>query len=412
MSVLSALKELINLPLKTRRSMGIEFTPKEIFHQPRVWMKNFEMLKKMEDEIRVFVEERILKKGNSRVILSGAGTSKFIGLSVEGLLRSKWRRIVETWGSTEIITDWRLIFLGEFNTIMISFSRSGNSPESIGAILLANRSLKEVNHIIVSCNRHGRLAQLASGLENSLVLLCPDEANDRGLAMTSSFTTMTSTAQFLAYIREPEEYGGIIRSLSEAAESLIMRYSALLREVSELNFDRAFFLGSGSLYGCAVESSLKLQELTAGRVICKSDSYMGLRHGPEVAVDDKSILVFYVSNDPFTQRYELDLMRDLHNKRLGLVKIAVCNRSNEEISRYVDHVIELDPEGRLGIPDRCRTIVDVIVAQMLALFKSLSLGLKPDNPSEKGVITRVVRGVRIYDHEEFMRTGRFKPIIG
>ena len=49
---------------------------------------------------------------------------------------------------------------------------------------------------------------------------------------------------------------------------------------------------------------------------------------------------------------------------------------------------------------------------MLALFKSLSLGLKPDNPSEKGVIMRVVRGVRIYDHEEFVRTGRFKPIIG
>jgi len=41
--------------------------------------------------------------------------------------------------------------------------------------------------------------------------------------------------------------------------------------------------------------------------------------------------------------------------------------------------------------------MDVTVGQTLGLFKSLAFGLKPDNPSVKGVINRVVKGVKIYN---------------
>jgi len=263
----------------------------------------------------------------------------------------------------------------------------------------------------VTCNNNGKLARIAENCENVLLLFSPEEANDKGLAMTASFTTMVSTAQFLSYIEDLNEYERIIRDLSKATENLFKEHSSLLKEVSELDFQRAFFLGSGALYGCAVESGLKLQEMTAGRVICKSDSFMGFRHGPEIAVNDESLVVFYVSTDPFIRRYELDLMEDMHIKHLGMVKMAVCNRSDEEIAKYVDHIIEFDPEDEFEIPDLCRPIMDVTVAQMLALFKSLKLCLKPDNPSETGVITRVVKGVKIYDYEKFKEKGKFEVTI-
>ena len=290
-------------------------------------------------------------------------------------------------------------------------SRSGNSPESVGAFILANRFLDKISHIIVTCNKRGKLAGMKDDDENTLLLLTPEEAEDKGLAMTASFTTMVSTAQFLAYIRDLEKYERIIRSLSKATEKLFKEYSILLKEISDVDFKRAFFLGSGALYGCAVESGLKLQEMTAGRIICKSDSFMGFRHGPEVAVDDESLVVFYISTDPFVRRYELDLIEDMYTKGLGRVKIAVCNRFDEEIAKHVDHVIEFDREGEFEIPDLCRPIMDVTIAQTLALFKSLNLGLKPDEPSESGVITRVVRGVKIYDYEKFREKGVFEATV-
>jgi len=405
------LHELVELPKETRVSEGIVYTPREIESQPRVWMKNFDMLRSREDEVRSFVESRILRKRRARVILSGAGTSNFIGLSVENLLRKQWQVDVETRASTDIVTSWDSIFLRDVDTTLISFSRSGNSPESVGAFILANRFLDKISHIIVTCNKRGKLAGMKDDDENTLLLLTPEEAEDKGLAMTASFTTMVSTAQFLAYIRDLEKYERIVRSLSMATEKLFKEYSSLLKEISDVDFKRAFFLGSGALYGCAVESGLKLQEMTAGRIICKSDSFMGFRHGPEVAVDDESLVVFYISTDPFVRRYELDLIKDMYTKGLGRVKIAVCNRFDEEIAKHVDHVIEFDREGEFEIPDLCRPIMDVTIAQTLALFKSLNLGLKPDEPSESGVITRVVRGVKIYDYEKFREKGVFEAMV-
>jgi len=390
--------------------MGIEHTSREIESQPKVWIKNFEMLRSREDEIRSFLESKIFRKEKARVILSGAGSSNFIGLSVENLLRKRWRVDVETKASTDIITGWDSIFLKNVNTTLISFSRSGNSPESVGSFLLANRFLDDVYHIIVTCNRLGKLA-MADDDENVLLLLSPEEAEDKGLAMTVSFTTMLTTAQFLAYIRDLEEYERIIKSLSRATENLFKEHSSLLKEISDLDFKRAFFLGSNALYGCAVESALKLQEMTAGRIICKSDSFMGFRHGPEVAVNDGSLVVFYVSSDPFVRRYEMDLIEDMHAKRLGMVKIAVCNRFDEELVKHVDHVIEFDHDDIFEIPDLCRPVMDVTIAQILALFKSLNLGLKPDRPSENDVITRVVKGVKIYNYEKYREKGVFEATI-
>ena len=407
------LTELTVLPKEELKVRGIEHTPKEILQQPSSWMKNFEILKNRSDEIEGFVRERV-SKDTKRVILSGAGSSHFIGLSCESLLRRMWQVNVEARASTEIVADWESIFLKCLNTTMIYFSRSGNSPEVLGSFLLADKYHEKINHIIITCNKDGKLASLRSenGEENNILhIILSEETNDKGLAMTSSFTTMLMTAQFLAHIYEIDKYEKIIHNASKAAEKILKDYSGLIKEIAELNFERAFFLGSGSLYGCAAEAHLKLQELTAGHIICKFDSFLGVRHGPEAAINDRTLIVYFVSSNPFRRRYEIDLIKDLYEKNLGLKKIAVCCGLNNELKRYVDYVIDASDYGKYRVQDSCRPIVDVIVGQLLGLFKSLSLGLKPDNPSEKGVITRVVRGVKIYDYEKYERLKQFKVIF-
>jgi tagatose-6-phosphate ketose/aldose isomerase len=375
---------------------GIEYTPREIESQPRLWVKNFKMLKKREEEIRSFVGSRIMSKRSPRVVLTGAGSSAFVGMCVQNLLRSRWQVDVDARPTTDIVTNWDSIFLKHADYTLVSFARSGNSPESVGAFILANRLCDKINHIIITCNKDGKLARQKKKNDNILLLLLSPETNDKGLAMTSSFTTMMMAAQFLAYLEDLKRYQKIVGDLSDATEGLFERYSGLIKEISELNFERGVFLGSGALYGCAAESQLKLEEMSGGHVICKADSFMGVRHGPESTINDRTIVVYFLSTDPLVRRYELDLMKDMHNKKLGMRKIAICDKSNDEIETYVDHVIEFNKNDKFDIPDLCRPIMDVTIGQMLGLFKSLDLGLKPDNPSEKGVITRVVKDVKIY----------------
>jgi tagatose-6-phosphate ketose/aldose isomerase len=210
---------------------------------------------------------------------------------------------------------------------------------------------------------------------------------------------MLMTAQFLAQIKNLEEYGRTLGHLSEATSLLFENYSSLLKEVAETGFERAVFLGSGCLYGCAIESSLKLQEMTSGEVICRADTFLGVRHGPEVVINGKTLVVNLLSTDPHVRKYELDLMQEIESKKIGMTNIAVCNKIDEKIEECVNYAIEFDKKDKFCIPDFCRPIMDVTVGQLLGLFKSLTLGLKPDNPSEKGIIKRVVKGVKIYDYE-------------
>ncbi|MEM3041257.1 MAG: SIS domain-containing protein [Nitrososphaerota archaeon] len=390
-------------PLKERREKGIEYTPAEIESQPRLWMKNFEMLKEKEEEIKQFIETNVFSKASPMVILSGAGSSAFIGVAVQNLMRQMWQIDVDAKPTTDIVTHWDSIFLKQKDNLLVSFSRSGNSPESIGAFNLANRFCGKISHVIVTCNKDGRLARLKEEYENVLMLLLSEETNDKGLAMTSSFTTMLMTAQFLSYINSLELYERIITDISEATESLFDEYSGLIKEIADYDFERAFFLGSGALYGCALESRLKLQEMTAGRVICKADTFMGVRHGPLSVIDDKTLIVYFLSSDPFVRMYELDLMEEIVAKGIGMKRIVVCDKSNSQIERCVEHAIEFDKDGKFNVPDLCRPLLDVTIGQMIGLFKSLALGLKPDNPSERGIISRVVKGVKIYDPKRFKK---------
>lgn len=393
------LHRLSSLPGEERVEKGIEYTPLEIESQPQLWMRNFEILRKREEEIRSFIEGRIFLKESPRVILSGAGSSAYIGLASQNLLRYKWQLDVDARASTDIVTHWSSVLLKHADNTLVSFARSGNSPESMGAVILASRFCEKMSHIFVTCNKEGRLAKMGRERDDVLLLLLSKETNDRGLAMTSSFTTMLMTAQFLAHIDDPKQYEPIVGDLSRATGNLFEEYSEPIKEVSETRFNRAVFLGSGGLYGCAVESSLKLQEMTGGTVICKADKFMGVRHGPLAVIDDKTIVVYFLSSDPFVRRYELDLMKEIKEKDIGMKRIAVCNKADDDVDQSVDYAIEFDKKDTFEIPDFYRPVMDVTVGQMMGLFKSLSLNLKPDNPSERGIISRIVKGVKIYDYE-------------
>ena len=407
----NALHALTRLPRSELRKRGLENTPREIEVQPTLWIKNFENLRKKDNEIRTFIESSVLRE-NREVVLMGAGSSSYIGLSAQNLIRSKWSLECEVVPTTDMITHYESILFKKKRYTFLSFARSGNSPESLGAYVLTNRFCDRPNHIVITCNREGQLAKLASRDDRTLLIELLPETNDRGLAMTSSFTSMLMAAQLLAYIHDVDTYRRLLNRISRSAKVVLEDYSGELADICGLDFDRAVFLGSGALFGSAVESQLKLQEMTSGRVICKADTFMGVRHGPRVVIDEKTLVVYFLSTEKWTRRYELDLMKQVHAKKQGLRRIVVCENGDEtEIGRYVDCIVDLSRKGAPDISDYCRPILDVLLGQLLGLFKSISLGLKPDNPDKRGVIARVVEGVRIYNPDDFERQGKFRVLF-
>lgn len=373
--------------------MTTSFTYNEIHQQPAMWRKELEALLRSQASIRAFMHKYLTP--DTDIVLTGAGTSAFIGDALQPIMRGMWRN-VRSVPTTDLITHAEYLLDKERPLLMVSFARSGNSPESVGAVNLANKLCKNVAHVYITCNKNGKLALQAADKDNILLLLLPEETDDKSLAMTSSFSTMLLTCMMLGRIDTLDKDVEMIEKTAKNAEAVIANYEDKLKAIAERPFERGVFLGSGALKGIAEECHLKLQELTDGAVVCKFDSFLGFRHGPKAVVNSKSIVVYLMVEDELVQRYERDLVKQVDANNTPVAQVIVIAGKKPELPNVkADLIVEM-PYG-IKENDFYGIVPYVLVGQLLGYYASLAHGLTPDAPSVSGNIHRVVEGVTIYE---------------
>ena len=382
----------LNYQIEDLKSNGGYHTAKEICSQPELWEKTYMKLVKEKDQILEFLE-KIWEQECPNVILTGAGTSAFIGEALVGKFQKKMKVPCRAISTTDIITHPENYFIKSRPTLLISFARSGDSPESVAAIELAKDYCEDLYELNITCNKDGALAKKTGDI-NSYTLLLPKETNDLSLAMTSSFSSMLLAGLLILSLKEIERMKPLIKKVQAFGNYILDECLPGLKKISEMNFERMVFLGSGPLFGVAHESHLKVQEMSDGQVICTFDSFLGFRHGPRAIVNDSTVVVYLFSNNPCVNRYELDLVHSVHGTKAGEKSVAIGN-SNIEDGLEFDFSIQF-PGGTDDIPEDFLTVFYILPAQIIGFYKSLSLGLSPDSPSKSNAISRVVQGVKIY----------------
>ena len=379
------------------------FTFNEIHQQPAMWRKELKALLEKQEEVSAFMHKYLTP--DTDIVLTGAGTSAFIGDALQPVMRGMWNN-VRSVATTDIITHANYLLNPEKPLLLVSFARSGNSPESVGAVNLANKLCKNVAHVYITCNKNGKLAKQANGengdaalnggKDNILLLLLPEETDDKSLAMTSSFSTMLLTCLMLGHIDTLTDDIEMIEKTAKNAEAVIAEYEDKLKEIASRPFERGVFLGSGALKGIAEECHLKLQELTDGAVVCKFDSFLGFRHGPKAVVNSKSIVVYLMTEQEDVQRYERDLVKQVDANNTPVAQIIVIAGKAPELPDVKADLVVRMPYG-YAENEHYGIVPFVVVGQLLGYYASLAHGLNPDAPSVSGNIHRVVEGVTIYE---------------
>ncbi len=376
---------------------GALHTAREIACQPGLWINTWKKINSEKETLHQFLEP-ILSLSDLDIVLTGAGTSAFIGEVAEPLLNQLWPHSVRAIPTTTLVTHFDYYVEKDKPLLLISFARSGNSPESKATIQLAEDFCQqELFHLVITCNPEGELTRAVPDAK-SYIFLLPPEAEDKSLAMTGSFTSMLLAILLMGRVGDDGNPGPDVQRLAQMGRSFIDEYTSQIEEQANLDFHRAVFLGSGPRLGIARESHLKLQELTDGRIICKYDSFLGFRHGPKAVIDDHTLLIYLFSKDPHVLKYERDLAKSISNKDLGLASIGVGAGLNPEIKGSFN--MEFKRLGSLKANSLLLPILSVLPAQLLGFFASLKYGLKPDSPSARGAISRVVEGVEIYDRSD------------
>ncbi|MDE1156106.1 MAG: tagatose-6-phosphate ketose isomerase [Acidobacteriaceae bacterium] len=393
---MSDLSQFLNLPLQEKKARGLLYTPAEIAQQPATWLTTLQIFEEHQERITAFLEDVGIHgplESRPTVVLVGAGTSDYIGHALESLLRQKWGCEVLTIASTELLLDSDDYVIAERKYLWISFSRSGDSPEGVAVLEQAIRSYPNIAHLVITCNEQAKMASICNSVRRACVVVLDDAVNDRSLAMTSSFTNMVVMGHCIANAWSIEEYKPLLQQMVSAGERLLTVAAAHAEGIAERRFARICFVGGGSLKGVAMESALKVLEMTAGDIKTMSQSILGLRHGPMAALDQETLFLCFVSSDDRKAKYSLDLLREVGQKQIVAESIAIGPSSlQDEFSSSVDLFIPIE----VSVADGYRPVLDVIVGQLIGLYCSVAHGLKPDSPSAAGVISRVVQEFSIH----------------
>lgn len=383
----------LNYQIEELESLGGINTAKEICSQPELWEKTYIKLVEEKDWILEFFE-KVWVHESPNVILTGAGTSAFIGEVLVGKFQKRWKVPCRAISTTDIITHPDNYFIKSSPTLLISFARSGDSPESVAAVELAKEYCDNLYELNITCNKDGALAK-RTGDRNSYAILLPEETNDLSLAMTSSFSSMLLAGLLILNIKEIKEMEPLIKRVQVFGNYILDECLPTLKQIADINFERMVFLGSGPLFGIAHESHLKVQEMSDGQVICTFDSFLGFRHGPKAIVNNSTIVVYLLSNKNCVKRYELDLVQSVSGTNAGEKSVAIGSGYEEKEFKF-DFSIQF-PGGTDGIPEDFLSVFYILPAQIIGFYKSLNLGLSPDSPSKSNSISRVVQGVKIYN---------------
>ena len=371
-------------------------TAKEIIQQPDTWRESVKNLIKNKIEIKSFIDSFLSKK-EFRIILTGAGTSAFAGEVCEPYLTSLLNKRVEAIATTDLVASPKSYFIKDIPTLLVSFARSGNSPESVHAVNLATQLVDDLYQVVITCNENGKLAKNTVNDEKSLLLLMPPQTNDLGFAMTSSFTTMVLNAMAVFNIDNIENFSSDVDKLSNSVNDFIENNIEKVTSLVNEDFERIVYLGSSTSKGIARESALKVLELTAGKVNASYDTPLGFRHGPKSVVDDETVSVIYISNEEYTRKYDLDLAKEMLAHKKNDKVVIVGDNIEEDILNKADYVfnvenINYNVENKVLLP-----LQQIIFGQMLSFLKSVNLGITPDNPCPTGEVNRVVQGVILHE---------------
>ena len=365
-------------------------TAREIAHQPEMWRALCKYLRENKQAMIDFVTPL----GEERIIMTGAGSSGFVGSAAAGFVMQNSGVLCEAIHTTDIVSAPKAK-LADVPTLLVSFARSGNSPESVGAVKYARKIVKNLHEVAICCDGNSSLSKITRESDKSLLLVMPEGTNDKGFAMTSSVSTMALAAYALFNACKIDEICADIEKLAEVVEKNAPAIVAAAKTCAGWNSQRAWYLGSGPLTALTCEGALKMMELTNGATVAGYNSSAEFRHGPKTVLNPKTLTVHFISNNLFTAKYDSDLLDELYREREGNKVVALHDESKPT---KADLCVPYTTKGFGIAADICVGMQGLVFMQLLSMFTSLALGVTTDNPSPSGLVNRVVQGVTVYDY--------------
>jgi len=350
------------------------FMLKEIHEQPGVVTETFRgRIKQQEQDI--FLDDFAISdeeiKGFERVMIVACGTAWHSALVAKYYLERLGKIPVEVDYASEF--RYREPLLDE-KTLFIVFSQSGETADTLGALVLANELGATT---LAICNVVG-----STMTRRAKATLYTHAGPEISVASTKAFTTQLTAAYLLALkvglVRgklSKDELSGHIDDLmklpSQITEALECdkQMEAIAKKYGKR--DDFLYLGRGLLYPIALEGALKLKEIS----YVHAEGYPAgeMKHGPIALINEELPVVFVFGKD--NQNYEKAMSNLMEVESRGGQVIAITDVVTPELENINCEKVSLGELSPYTMP-----IVMSIPLQLLAYYVAIYRGTDVDQP--------------------------------
>lgn len=346
-----------------------DHTFSEILSQPSVWGTVSRYVENNKTEFETYFKRYQRKKH----VFIGSGTSYYMAMSAASVYSKVTEEETQAVSSSDILFFPELIFpRSKDGYAAMLISRSGATTEVLRAGEIVDKQMGLLT-CVLTCRSNSEL--LTYG-DRQFVL---DEADEKSVVMTRSFTSMLLLIQFLAAIKaKNQKYAKELSLLPEKGESILENFRPSVKEIMrDTNVSKFVYLGQGPYYGLACESMLKIKEMS--NASAEAFHSLEYRHGPMATADNRTLITFFLSDKARSE--ETTLIKEM--SKLGAKILVLCEYSDDMIETYADYIIDL----RSGLSEFARLLLYMPFTQLMAYDWSVSNGLDPDNPRN---LTQVV----------------------
>jgi glucosamine--fructose-6-phosphate aminotransferase (isomerizing) len=340
-------------------------TYQEIIRQPKTWEETINLVLNAKERIKQIFDE--VKP--DEVLFIGCGTSYYISITAALTFEAVTGVSAKAVPASEIFLKPEAVINKKKKTIIIGSSRSGNTTEVVRAIdYVQKNNLAEC--ISITGYPDSKLADIT---KNTIVL---PHIQEKSVVMTSSFTNILLSLQLIAgIVSDDKGYIAELRSLPKIGNEIMPNAEQFCIEIGEdLSFNHYIYLGLGSYYGLACEGMLKMKEMT--QVFAEAFNPLEFRHGP-ISVVNQACRVILLSNHSILD-YEQEVINDI--RKFDANTVVLGELSTDFTSDYTVNI-------RDGLSDNSRGILYLPYLQFMSYFRTLKMGLNPDQPRN---LTQVV----------------------
>jgi len=369
---------------------GAALTAAAIVDQPRLWQEGLAKVSASRPAVDTFWQQC---DANSRIVITGAGSSLLAAQACINWLRSVLPRPVEVIPATDLVLAPELA--GQ-KMILVSVSSSGNTPETVRAVEQQLAARPGTPHLAITNNAQSRLAQLASQQPGGLFIPVPEGTSNGSFAATAEFTVPMWYIMLLLAPAQWPELERVLPVLQRGISGFLNNYAGDIEQWAAQPRDNIIALGALSLKAIACETSLKLLEMGNGSIMTAWHAMLEFRHGPKLAVNRDATVVGYIAARPEIRRYDLDMMAELTSERSPAAQIIGIGHD----ALPADHQV-CDRYYHFACPELAHfhesfcAILYVVFAQVAGLYRAIALGVTPDNPSSDGKVAKVAK-VTVY----------------